>query len=284
MDDTTADPVGDGTRPPAAHPHDEQPLHGGITNAGAVSRQGDHVLRPANPWSPSVLRFLAAVGDTGFRGASRPVGDGLDPDGRERLELIPGEAPSPPYPAWAQTDEALASTAALLAGLHAAARAFDPSGWAWNDEVADPVGGPIVCHNDICLDNVVFDDGRAVGFIDFDFAAPGRPLYDLAHLVRHCVPIADDGTTALLGWQPADRPARMRIATDAYGLDADERAELLTVIDVAMRRSRDLWWNRVQRGDPMFRLLWEVTGGHERFDERDAWWAHHRAAFAAALR
>ena len=275
--DGTPPHLPDGGEPAA----DEQPLHGGITNAGGVARSGDHVLRSSTPYSSSVLGLLAAVADAGFAGASRPVG--IDPDGRERLVFIPGETPSPPYPAWAQTDEALASTAALLAGLHRAARGFDPTGLPWSDEVADPEGGPVVCHNDVCLDNVVFRDGLAVGLIDFEFAAPGRPLYDLAHLVRHCVPIADDGTTALLGWQPADRPARMRLAADAYGLDAAGRTELVGLVDVAMRRSRDLWWGRVQRGDPMFTLLWEITGGHERFDQRDRWWAEHRAAFVAAL-
>ena len=30
-------------------------------------------------------------------------------------------------------------------------------------------GGPIVCHNDVCLENVVFRDGEAVGLLDFDF-------------------------------------------------------------------------------------------------------------------
>ena len=109
-----------------------------------------------------------------------------------------------------------------------ASRAFDPSGLAWSDEIADPEGGLIVSHNDVCLDNVIFENGIAVGLIDFDFAAPGRPIYDLAHLVRHCVPISDDGTTALLGWQPADRPARMRLAADAYGLDAAGTSSYLT--------------------------------------------------------
>ncbi len=33
----------------------------------------------------------------------------------------------------------------------------------------------------------------------------------------------------------------------------------------------------VIEGDPMFQLLWEITGGHARFDERDAWWADHQA-------
>jgi hypothetical protein len=84
----------------------------------------------------------------------------------------------------------LASTAALLRGLHAAARGFDAFGLGWSDELADPAGGTVVCHNDVCPENVVFRDGIAVALIDFEFAAPGRPVYDLAHLARLCVPIA----------------------------------------------------------------------------------------------
>jgi Ser/Thr protein kinase RdoA (MazF antagonist) len=45
----------------------------------------------------------------------------------------------------------------------------------WSDELADPSGGPIVCHNDVCMENVVFRNGAAIGPLDFDFAAPGRP-------------------------------------------------------------------------------------------------------------
>lgn len=51
---------------------------------------------------------------------------GLYPDGRERLEVIDGEVPTPPYPAWSQSDTALASVATLLRGLHDAGREFDP--------------------------------------------------------------------------------------------------------------------------------------------------------------
>ena len=83
--------------------------------------------------------------------------------------------PVPPYPAWAQADAALASVATLLRRLHDAARSFDPAGSTWSTEMADPAGGPIVCHNDVCLENVVFRDGVAVGLLDFDFAAPGPP-------------------------------------------------------------------------------------------------------------
>ncbi len=94
--------------------------------------------------------------------------------------FIPGEVAVPPYPDWFQTDDVLASIADLLRRFHAAGRSFDPAGGTWSDEMADPVGGPIVVHNDVCPENVVFRDGVAVGLLDFDFAAPGRPVYDLA--------------------------------------------------------------------------------------------------------
>jgi Ser/Thr protein kinase RdoA (MazF antagonist) len=43
-----------------------------------------------------------------------------------------------------------------------------------------------VCHNDVCIENVVFDDRReAVGLLDFDFAAPGRAVRDLVHTARY---------------------------------------------------------------------------------------------------
>ena len=170
----------------------------------------------------------------GFEGASSPVG--IDEDGRERLVFIDGEVPLAPYPDWSQSDTALASIARLLRGLHDAARGFDPHGLTWDDALADPAGGTLVCHNDVCPENVVFRDGIAVALLDFEFAAPGRPVYDLAQLARLCVPIDDDFDQARLGWRRADRPARLRLVADAYGLDRDGRVELLAATDDAIAR------------------------------------------------
>lgn len=261
---------------------DVEVLHGGITNAGAVVRVGEHVLRSSNPFSGTVHRYLGAVEAAGFDGASSPVG--IDPDGRERLVFIAGEAARVPYPAWAQTDEVLTSTVELLAGLHRAAARFDPAGLAWSPELADPAGGTVVCHNDVCLDNVIVRDGRAVGLIDFDFAAPGRPLYDLAQLARHLVPVLDDTMSDLLGWLPADRPTRLRLVADTYGLDASGRAALVELVPVAMARARSFIEGRVAAGDVNFTLMYDYTGGARRFDDQDAWWADHQASFVDAMR
>jgi len=259
----------------------EQQLDGGIANAGLVVRVGSHVLRPSSPHTGSIHAFLRAVRHAGFEGASFPVG--IDADGRERLVFIEGEVPVPPYPDWSQSDSALASVARLLRGLHDAARGFDPHGLTWNDALADPAGGTLVCHNDVELSNVVFRDGAAVALLDFEFAAPGRPVYDLAQLARVCVPIDDDFDQARLGWQRADRPARLRLVADAYGLAGPDRAELLAAMDDAMGRIEAVARRSLDAGDANALAVLERTGGMEKYDRRRRWWTDHHDQFAAAL-
>lgn len=256
-------------------------LYGGTANAGRVVRAGAHVLRPATARSEAVHAFLRAVRAAGFEGASLPVG--IDADGRERLVFVEGDVPLPPYPAWARSDAALASTAALLRGLHDASGTFDPTGLVWSDEMADPAGGSVVGHNDVCLENVVFRDGRAVALLDFDFAAPGRPTHDLGNLARMCVPIDDDVNAARLGWGDEDRPARLRLVADAYGLDDAGRSALLAHLDGDMASGGEFVRRRVARGEAPFIEMWEAMGGAERFDRRRAWWDDQRHTFAAAL-
>ena len=260
---------------------EEEQLAGGVANAGKVVRIGHHVLRPATPCSPGIHRFLTALRDGGFEGASSPVG--IDPDGRERLVFIEGDVPLPPYPGWAQSDDALGSVATLLSAFHDAALAFDSAGLSWSGEMADPDGGSIVCHNDVCLENVVFRDGVAVGLLDFDYAAPGRPEYDLAQMARMCVPIDDDVNAARLGWSPADRPDRLRLVADAYGLDARSRSAFLEVLSTSIERGGEFVRRRVEAGEPGFMAMWNEMGGMERFDRRRRWWVEHQHRFARAL-
>ena len=245
----------------------DEVLQGGVANAGAVVRRGDHVLRPSNPHTATIHGFLRSLREAGFDGASDPVG--VDPDGRERLVFVPGEVAVPPFPDWAQADDLLASVAHLLRRFHDASRSIVPVG-DWNDEMADAQGGPIVVHNDVCLENVVCRDGEAVALLDFDFAAPGRPVSDLAKMLRMCAPLDDDLSAANLGWHPADRAARVRLAADAYGLDSVGRAELLADLDDGMARSGEFVRRRVEAGDPNFIEVWERTGGQARFDRRCA--------------
>ena len=259
----------------------EQELHGGVANAGRVTRRGDLVLRPANPHSPSIHTFLTDLRAIGFTGASLP--DGFEPDGRERLVFIEGDVPLPPYPAWAQSAAVLASMTELMRAFHRASASLDPGPASWSTELADPDGGSTVCHNDVCLENVVFRGDVAVGLLDFDFAAPGRPVHDLAQFARMCVPVDDDLSAARLGWLEPRRADRLRLIVDTYGLGTSERQELLGSLDRSMDRGGEFVRRRAAAGDENFIRMLEEMGGMQRYDRRREWWNTSRTLFVDAL-
>ena len=260
----------------------DETLARGIAHAGQVVRRGKYVLRPSTPHTPTIHRFLRAIRSSGFPGAPLPVG--VDQDGRERLVFIEGAVPLPPFPPWAQSDGVLASVTRLVHAFHDASAEAVVTGGRWSDELADPDGGPVICHNDVCLENVVFRDGEAVGLLDFEFAAPGRPCFDLAAFARMCVPIDDEVNAARLGWEAADRPARLRLVADTYGLDAGGGLELLGHLDRSMRGGGTFVQRRADSGDPNFIRMPADMGGMERYDRRRRWWDSSRPRFADTLR
>jgi hypothetical protein len=261
----------------------EEELAGGVANAGSVTRAGDYVLRPSSPHSPSIHRLLRWIRAGGFDGVPLPVG--IDPDGRERLKFCAGNVAVPPYPIWAQTDQALASIGLLLRQFHDASRSFDLSGTTWSSELADPNhDGPVICHNDVCLENVVFLDNQAVALLDFDLAAPGDPVHDIMRFALMCVPIDDDINAARLGWRPASKAERLRLIADTFGLDRAGRRQLLAELSNTIAGGGEFVRRRVQAGDPGFVKMWNEMGGAERFDRRRRWWAGQQDGFVNALR
>lgn len=253
----------------------------GVANAGAVVREGAFVLRPANSHTELIHALLRHVRAAGFDGVPEPIG--IDPGGQERLVFIPGDVAWPPFPSWCQTDRALASTAELLARFHVAAQGFrTPADAVWDSELADPVGGQVICHNDVCIENVVFRQGVAVALLDFDFAAPGRPLFDLAAMARMCVPLDTPTDASVWGHEALDPFRRLRIVADSYGLPPG-REDLVSTIEFSMARGAEFVRRHVERGEPAFAQMWERMGGQARYDRRQSWFARHRARFMDAL-
>jgi thiamine kinase-like enzyme len=142
----------------------------------------------------------------------------------------------------------------------------------------------MICHNDVCFENVVFKDGEAVALLDFDFAAPGRPLFDLAACARMCVPVDDDLNASRLGFKDLDRPARLRLVADTYGLDAESRHALVELLDQPMESGGSFVQRRVEAGDPNFIRMLDEMGGMERYERRLRWWQASRETFVQALR
>jgi aminoglycoside phosphotransferase (APT) family kinase protein len=210
---------------------------------------------------------------------------GIDADGRERLRFIPGETPRPPFPAWSQTDRALSSSAVLLRRFHDAQAGFVPPRDArWNLEMADPGGGTLICHNDVCPENVVFRDGEAFALLDFDFAAPGRALHDLAQFAKMCVPLDIDEDAARFGRGGLDPFRRLRLVADSYGL-APDRTEFLELLGESIEAARTGGFvaRQVDRGHPAFADMVVAMGGIERYERRHQWFEANRQRFADTL-
>ena len=241
-----------------------EPLTGGYVNA--VIRIADTVRRDPGPNADFVRRLLGLFEQVGFDGAPRYLG--TDAQGREILSFIEGHVPwqaaqQPP----ARTDASLAAAATLLRRCHdltagnALARASE-----------------VVCHNDLSLGNAVFRDHSSglipVAFIDWDLAAPGRRIHDVAQMCWQYLGLGPGVTNVI------EAARQMRLICDAYGLA--DRTPLIRTI---------LWWQnrcwrgieaRAARGDAaMTRLM--AAGAPEAVRRERAWVAANRVTLAAAL-
>ena len=257
----------------------EEPLAGGMGNRGEVRRVGNTVRRPVGDHSQPVSLLLEHLAAEDF---PAPVPIGRDHGGRETFEWIEGDVPVPPYPTWSLTDDALASVGRLLRRYHEAVSSFaPPPHLPWSDELADPCGGPIVCHNDVCPENVVFRNGEAIALLDFDLAAPGRPVWDLAHTARMWIPLrppelADERSHL-------DPFHRLAVLTAGYGLDSREHQPLVDAIATGKHLATRFVERRVRAGQPAFVEAWEQRRGKAGDERLIAWLKQNRGAFLQAL-
>jgi hypothetical protein len=220
-----------------------------------------------------LLTYLAEVG---FEGAPRLLG--IDDADREVLTFIPGEAVTPPYPAWALTDDALRSVAHLLRRYHEAVAGFDPTGYDWPEVAPPDFDEGLACHNDVNLDNVIFRDGHAVALIDFDWANPGSAVWDVAGAVRLWAPLRPDRYI-----DDARRGAgldRLRTFVAAYGADLDPE-RLVTAVHLHHDRMYQLIEHGAGAGNEGFAAYWAAS--ERRVGEARAWYAEQHDTLVAAL-
>jgi hypothetical protein len=242
----------------------EQPLPGGFVTT--VVRAGNTVRR-APPEDPEFVRAVLELFERrGWAGAPRFLG--TDERGREVLSFIHGHvAWEPVQPPSITSDASLARLAGLVREFHDLT-AGTPL--AASEEV--------VCHNDLSPKNTVYRDSGTgltpVAFIDWDIAAPGKRIHDVAHV---CWQYLDLGPCVA---EPADAGRRMRLICDAYGLS--DRSGLLEAI---------LWWQdrcwrgieaKAAAGDPAMTRLRD-SGAARAVRSAFNWVTSHRAELAARL-
>jgi hypothetical protein len=258
----------------------EIPLIGGMDERYAPVRVGDTVRRAAGTATDAVRDLLLHLEAVGFDGAPRYLG--TDAQGREVLSWIDGDVPIPPYPAWAMTDRAMADLGALVRRLHEATAGFQTAHTDWSTQWGDPTGGPVICHNDLFPENVVFRDGRAVALIDFAMASPGRPLWDLAIAGEIWGPLGDP---VRRDRHPVDLDgiARFGILAKGYGLDPDEAPALVDVLIEERAHSVANIRAEIADGNPAWTRDWAAAGGDERAAADDAWIERSRDALIRAI-
>lgn len=259
-------------------------LGGGLANFGQVVRRGDVVERPAPPHAAALHRYLLALRDAGFDGVPEPK---ELRDGREVLSFVPGDVAVPPYPDWSRTETALASVGRLLRRMHDVAADVPIPDAQWPTEFFDPGAKNgkdqlIVCHNDVCQENVVFRDGEAAALIDFDFAAPGRPLWDLAFSAWYWVPVVPEEIRGIEGMGGLDALRRLRVLADAYGLDDAGRHTLVELFPLVTESCRLFVARRVASGDPIFTKI-DAERDPQRWEKIHYWLAERHEDFLAAL-
>jgi thiamine kinase-like enzyme len=206
---------------------DSETLTGG--NSNQVRRQGQTVLRKTGAWSPFVHELLRNLSEKGFK--ESPVLLEAN-DEQERLTFFEGDVGNYPLKPYMQSDAILVEAAQLLRRFH------DLTHWFYVPEDAqfmlpvDPNAScEVICHNDFAPYNCVFNDGHIVGIIDFDTAAPGMRVWDIAYAVYRFVPLTNYAHTRDCGWEPIpDRGRRLKLFCDAYGLDDGRRKILMPTV------------------------------------------------------
>lgn len=195
---------------------------------GRVRRSGDEVLRPAGPWTGAVHQLLERYAEAHIDQAPRPLG--LTADGRERLTFLPGTVPGYPLPDWVWTEAVLSDSAVLLRRLHDASVPLADTTEGWRSPVRQPA--EVVCHNDFAPYNLVFDDGRLTGVIDFDYCSPGPRNWDLAYLAYRLAPLT--GSLEPGPFTAPERSVRLQSLLVTYG-SATTPAELLPMVVLRLR-------------------------------------------------
>lgn len=216
-------------------------LDGG--NVGGAVRVGATVRRPVGPWTPAVHALLDHLAAAGLDAV--PAVLGVDEWGREALTFLPGQvhwdnAPGRPLP-----DGLVADAGGWLRRFHDAVAGFIHPG-PWRTTTGAPAAGQVVCHHDFAPYNVALSSSatgpRVVGVFDWDMAAPGVPVQDLAFAAWNWVPLVEP--------QPADVAARrLRLLADGYGGGIDA-AEIAEAVVPRIQRSVDVIRAGQAAGDP----------------------------------
>jgi Phosphotransferase enzyme family len=194
-----------------------------------VIRIADTIRRPARRSSQTIQALLRHIEAQGFAGAPKALG--FDDQGREILSYLPGYAEHYPWRAFVYSEDNLYRVARFLRAYHDATISFrnpDDANWL----VAIPGAVEVICHGDVGPYNIIYVNYKAVAFIDFETAAPGPRIWDVAFAIYRFARLCELSNIAKVSDTYLDKVAqRIRRFCDYYGLEAGKN-----LLDTVLQR------------------------------------------------
>jgi hypothetical protein len=226
----------------------EENLTGG-NRAESVVRVGMTVRKPVTEATPTVHAFLFYLRNAGYAGC--PQAFGVDEQGRQVLEFIPG---TKVHENGHNAIIDLFHVGVLIRAFHDASASYQAAANAiWNPLIASD-GNEIVCHNDLAPWNLIIGPERWA-FIDWDNAAPGTRLWDLAWAAVSFPPVETNRSLPGVAKE-------IRAIGQGYGLDPTEYHPLIATMIARAQAASDNILAGVRDGDPIARRL-HAEGHHE---------------------
>jgi Ser/Thr protein kinase RdoA (MazF antagonist) len=237
-------------------------LEGG--RAGQIWRDGDTVIRPPGPWTPTVHRFLCHLKNNSFSGAPFPL---ELTQHQEIVSYVEGRVCEHLSDQIVGSKHMLRSAGKLLRKFHSASHGFleaDREAQTWMLEPREPC--EIVCHGDFAPYNVASVGDVAVGIIDFDTAHPAPAIWDLAYAVYRWAPLSAPSNEGVV-FGVDEQLRRAKIFCEAYDATLQEKLQLPDLICRRLRALVDFMISRAEAEDPTF--LEDVEAGESAVYLRD---------------
>jgi Ser/Thr protein kinase RdoA (MazF antagonist) len=117
----------------------------------------------------------------------------------------------------------------------------------------------VVCHGDFAPYNVVLENNRAIGIIDFDTAHPAARVWDIAYALYRWAPLTNPNNHDGFG-DIAEQAGRAVAFCDAYGLEHSARSGLITLVADRLQVLVDLMFAEARAGNAAFES--NLSDGH----------------------